>query len=158
MLKGFENLPHRPNVAVLVCKDDKFLLVQKPHWGEDSWKLPQGGIDDGEDIESAGFRELKEETGIVSVEAIGVSKYTNTYDWSDDILKTLEYKKYKGQTQSFLVVKFIGSDSEISPEDSEISRIEWFSKEDIIELSEKGTGTFGEYQGIVPKIIEEFGL
>ncbi|GKV47419.1 hypothetical protein SLEP1_g54323 [Rubroshorea leprosula] len=32
--------------------------------------MPQGGIEDGEEPESAALRELKEETGVVSAEII----------------------------------------------------------------------------------------
>ena len=37
------------------------------------WQMPQGGIDEGEDLEAAAMRELAEETGVTSAEIIEAS-------------------------------------------------------------------------------------
>ncbi len=158
MLKGFENLPHRPNISIILFKDGHFLLVQKPNWEEDWWKFPQGGIDEGENLDSAAIRELKEEVGTDSVEVLGISKHVNTYDWPDEVLERLKYKKFRGQSQRFFVARFIGSDDEIKPDEKEISKVAWFSRDEIIRLSEERVGTFRDYQGIIPLVLEEFGI
>jgi putative (di)nucleoside polyphosphate hydrolase len=41
----------------------EILLLRKPR-KRDSWQLPQGGIEEGETVEVAALRELKEEAGI----------------------------------------------------------------------------------------------
>jgi putative (di)nucleoside polyphosphate hydrolase len=41
----------------------EILLLRKPR-KRDSWQLPQGGIEEGETVEIAALRELKEEAGI----------------------------------------------------------------------------------------------
>ena len=158
MLKEFENLPYRPNVSIIIFRDNKFLLVQKPSWEKYWWKFPQGGIDKDEDVLGAGLRELKEEVGISSVKVLGISKYVNTYDWPDPVLKKLKKKKWRGQTQHFVVAEFIGNDDEIKADEKEISIVKWFSKDEVLEFSEKRIGTFSNYNNIIPEVFEEFQL
>ncbi len=48
--------------AVLISKDNKVLLMRRP--GERGWDLPGGGVDKGESLADAYLRELDEEAGI----------------------------------------------------------------------------------------------
>lgn len=70
---------------VLREKDGRFLLFHfsydaGPLAGTDYWGLPGGGVEDGETIEQAAVRELREETG-VSVAHPGAVVGTNGYDF-----------------------------------------------------------------------------
>lgn len=42
----------------------RVLLVHRPRY--DDWSFPKGGVEDGETIEDAALREVKEESGVVS--------------------------------------------------------------------------------------------
>jgi len=54
-----------PAVAVLVCRDGKFLAVERGHPpGEGTWALPGGSVELGETLQEAAEREVLEETGI----------------------------------------------------------------------------------------------
>ena len=67
--KHFFNNP-APGVAVLAEKGGKILLVKRklpPMAG--TWALPGGFMEQGESFESAGLRELKEETGLKAKKA-----------------------------------------------------------------------------------------
>jgi 8-oxo-dGTP diphosphatase len=55
------DLQWRPSAYGIVIKDDKVLLSRQ--FG-DSYDLPGGGVDLGEELEAAVIREVKEETGI----------------------------------------------------------------------------------------------
>lgn len=54
----------RAGVGVVIRRDDGLLLAFERRQHPGSWQLPQGGIDEGESIQSAALRELFEETGL----------------------------------------------------------------------------------------------
>lgn len=55
------------SVYAAVIWGDKILLVQqyRPPVDAHVWEFPGGGVDDGEDVITAGLRELHEETGVI---------------------------------------------------------------------------------------------
>ena len=55
---------YRPNVAVLLLRDDGKLLVCERQKVKGAWQFPQGGVDEGETLEEGLKREVKEEIGI----------------------------------------------------------------------------------------------
>ena len=46
-----------------------------------AWQMPQGGIDPGEDFETAAFRELEEETGLTQDKASILKVAAETAEW-----------------------------------------------------------------------------
>lgn len=52
---------YRPQVVACILNDKKILLLYKRK--HDLWQLPQGGIENGETVEAAYFRESAEELG-----------------------------------------------------------------------------------------------
>ena len=76
--------------------------------------MPQGGVDDNEDNETAAKRELYEETGIQSIRIIQKSKEVYTYDLPEYLLGKIWKGKYMGQRQNWFLIKFLGPDSEIN--------------------------------------------
>ncbi len=76
------------------------------------WQMPQGGVDADEDIAAAAFRELKEETGIVSAKLLCVTPGWLAYEFPADYKK----KNWKGQRQKWAAMLFTGQDSEVDLE------------------------------------------
>ena len=67
MKKEFSNLPLRKGVGiVLLNKENKIFVAKRIDNPKNFWQMPQGGVDKGEDVLSAAFRELEEETSIKS--------------------------------------------------------------------------------------------
>ena len=153
---NLENLPYRKNVAVILFKEGKFLLVNKNEWPEDWWKFVQGGLDEGEGIEEGAIRELKEEVGTDKVEIVGISKHNNNYKW--DNMEHRIKKKAIGQEQKFVIAKFIGDDSDIKVDDEEIRVAKWFSLQEVLDFCANNHNLFGMYNGFIPNILEEFKL
>ncbi|HFK1453287.1 NUDIX hydrolase [Bacillus pacificus] len=55
----------------LTNKKDEVLLA-KVHWRSDTWELPGGQVEEGEALDQAVCREIKEETGL-TVKPIGIT-------------------------------------------------------------------------------------
>src|SRR5687768_11544296 len=70
--KDYANLPYRACVGIaLFNRDDKVFVGERVD-NPGAWQMPQGGIDDGETIEQAFFRELREEVGTDKAEIIKI--------------------------------------------------------------------------------------
>ncbi|MDP8997752.1 MAG: RNA pyrophosphohydrolase [Pseudomonadota bacterium] len=78
------------------------------------WQMPQGGIDEGEDLLAAAKRELYEETGVTNVAFLAQSKDWHTYDLPEHLIGKSWKGKYRGQKQMWFVFRFEGDDSEIT--------------------------------------------
>jgi putative (di)nucleoside polyphosphate hydrolase len=81
----------------------------------DIWQFPQGGIDEGEEVKEALFREMEEEIGTCEAEIIGEYPEWISYNFPEKIAKKM--KPYKGQTQRYFLMKLqkdakIGLDTE----------------------------------------------
>lgn len=55
---------YRPNVAALILNTDGSLLICERSTIPGAWQFPQGGVDTGETLEQALYREVKEEVGL----------------------------------------------------------------------------------------------
>lgn len=55
---------YRSNVAALVVRPEGSLLICERWNVPGAWQFPQGGVDPGESLEQALFREVEEEIGI----------------------------------------------------------------------------------------------
>ncbi|MEM9013607.1 MAG: RNA pyrophosphohydrolase [Pseudomonadota bacterium] len=83
--------------------------VQSLDWYDGSWQMPQGGIDAGEDIAAAAARELKEETGVSSVQLLLVTPGWVAYNFPPGYKR----KNWRGQRQKWAAMLFLGNDDEI---------------------------------------------
>ena len=54
-------------VTGVVIRDGKFLLIHRLRDGNEYWVFPGGGVEEGEDFETALKREMMEETGLMLV-------------------------------------------------------------------------------------------
>jgi putative (di)nucleoside polyphosphate hydrolase len=113
------SLPYRRNVGavlfnkqgfVLVARRAKFPNAEGPAGG---WQLPQGGIDADEDPAAAIFRELGEEIGTANAEIIGEHPDWLQYDLPPELIGVAFKGRYRGQTQKWFALRFLGEDSEI---------------------------------------------
>jgi len=115
-----ESLPYRPCVGIMLINRDghAFIGRRADHEGEPEgagtwWQMPQGGVDEGEDLEEAARRELAEETGVVSARFIARTSDWLTYDLPDKLIGTAWEGRYRGQKQMWFAFRFEGADSEI---------------------------------------------
>ena len=114
-------LPYRPNVGALVFNRQGMVLVARrtdmPGAGgppdEGVWQCPQGGIDEGEDPQTAVMRELHEEIGTNAAEIIGTYPEWLSYDLPAHLIGKALGGRFRGQTQKWFALRFNGQDSDI---------------------------------------------
>lgn len=121
-MSDYSHLPYRPCVGVMLVNADGFVFVGKRidareagGLDADAWQMPQGGIDDGEELHAAALRELWEETGVEErhVSLIAQTAEELLYDLPDALIGKLWKGRFRGQRQHWLLARFNGSDADI---------------------------------------------
>ena len=110
---------------MLLNKNNQIFVAKRIDNPKDFWQMPQGGIDNGENYLEAALRELKEETSIKSVEVIQEIQDEITYNLPDSLLGIIWKGKYKGQTQRWFIMRFLGNDNEINLKTKHPEFLEW---------------------------------
>lgn len=134
-----DNLPYRPCVGILLLnKHGQVFVGQRMKNGTpEGWQMPQGGIDEGEDAATAALRELYEEVGTDKVEILEESKDWFTYDLPDAAKGNVWKGRFRGQTQKWFAMRFIGNDSDINlnhHHKPEFSDFKWVNIEELPDL------------------------
>jgi putative (di)nucleoside polyphosphate hydrolase len=110
-------LPYRPCVGMmLVNTDGKVFVGQRLDSKVEAWQMPQGGIDPGEDPRETAMRELAEETGIARelVNIIAQAREELFYDLPDELIGQIWGGKYRGQRQTWYLMRFLGTDADVN--------------------------------------------
>ena len=137
MQTNFNKLPYRSNVGIMMVNEKGYVFVgQRLDNNQNAWQMPQGGIDAGEDPETAAYRELLEETGVKKqdVRFVASSSQWLSYDLPEDLIPILWNGKFRGQKQKWFLFKFLGEDRDINiaTEHHEFSKWKWISKENLL--------------------------
>jgi putative (di)nucleoside polyphosphate hydrolase len=109
-----EKLPYRPCVGLmLVNARGQVFIAQRVDVRGSAWQMPQGGIDPGETPAQAALRELAEEIGTANAEILAESAHWHAYDLPPGLVPKVWNGKYRGQTQRWFLLRFLGDDTEI---------------------------------------------
>jgi putative (di)nucleoside polyphosphate hydrolase len=107
---------YRPAAGVMLLNRERKVWVgQRVDSTLEAWQMPQGGLDPGEDAYAGALRELEEETGIARdlVELAATASRELFYDLPDDLVGKLWRGKWKGQRQSWFLLRFLGDDDNV---------------------------------------------
>lgn len=136
-----DELGYRPCVGVMLVNADGKVFVGRriDNKEGDWWQMPQGGVDEGEDLEAAALRELAEETGARAehVALIDRTQEPIRYDLPEELIGKLWGGKYRGQEQIWFLARFSGADSDIDLEahdPAEFCDWKWVEAEQLPEL------------------------
>jgi len=99
---------------------------------------------------------LFEELGISKFRIIAKNKYTNMYDWPEEIV-IKRGLKWRGQNQVFYLVEYLGSESDIKISDpSEVRKFQWVTKTELFDLIGQKDKIFSGYKSVIKKIFKEY--
>ena len=116
----------------------------------------KGGLDPGEEPETAARRELAEETGVTSARFVARARDWLSYDLPSELLGIAWEGRYRGQKQLWFAARFEGPDSEIDigpreGHDQEFDAWQW------VTLKELPALVVPFKRKVYQSVIEEFG-
>tara|TARA_B100001173_G_scaffold188681_1_gene162720 strand:- start:539 stop:1015 length:477 start_codon:yes stop_codon:yes gene_type:complete len=138
MIKNLQKLPLRKGVGVvLLNNENKVFVAKRIDNPKNFWQMPQGGVDENENYYEAALRELKEETSIESIKLIKEIDKKLTYILPKHLIGIIWKGRFKGQTQKWFIMKFIGNESEINinTKKPEFLDWKWVNYEDLTEIA-----------------------
>lgn len=148
-----EDDKYRENVGIMVMNAEKLILLCERKDVPGAWQMPQGGIEPGEDVVSAGLRELFEETSIKAEkkDVIAETKEWLFYDFPPGNQNIRKYG-FKGQKQKWILVRFLGdfADINLANEEEEFVSWKWACAEEVIQ------SIVPFKRGIYEQVIKEF--
>lgn len=103
-------------IVSIIDQHDRILLGSQGVWEENRWSILAGFVEPGESLEAAVVREMKEESGL----DVSNPSYTYSQSWP------YPYSLMLGFTAT------ADSAQELKPDGLEISKLRWFSKEQIL--------------------------
>ena len=125
-MKNLNELPLRLGVGIVLLNQKNEIFVGKRIDNpKNSWQMPQGGVDQNEDLFHAAKRELEEETSVRSVKLIKELDEWLTYDLPENLLGKIWGGKYRGQKQKWFIMKFMGKNEEINIKTKDPEFLDW---------------------------------
>lgn len=147
---------YRPNVGLaLFSKQGRVFVGRRVgSSGPYQWQMPQGGVDEGEDILEAALRELNEEVGVSrkQVQVLEILEDWQPYMFPPEVKARLG-GPYIGQKQRWCAFRFLGTDGDIKLDlhEPEFDAWRW------VNLNETPSMVVPFKQNVYREMAEKFG-
>jgi putative (di)nucleoside polyphosphate hydrolase len=111
----------RPNVGIVLSNPQGQVLWARRVGGFDAWQFPQGGINSGESIEDALYRELFEEVGLEphNVTILAQTRGWLRYHLPKRMRRHNSSPGFKGQKQKWFLLRMLAQDDQVQVDHSE---------------------------------------
>jgi len=117
-----DDKPYRSNVGIALFNGTGQVLIGRRFKNDGpeiilpglEWQMPQGGVDEGEDLRAAALRELWEETGVAEACFLAETGWL-TYEFPPYDGPPHRFGKFRGQRQKWFALRFAGRDTDIDP-------------------------------------------
>jgi putative (di)nucleoside polyphosphate hydrolase len=109
-----EERPYRPGIGIMLFNPRGLVFVGERIDNPGAWQMPQGGIDEGEDLPVAVLREMQEEIGTNKAKILGIMDEWLFYDIPLHTANKLWDARYRGQKQKWAALEFLGTDDDIN--------------------------------------------
>lgn len=126
-------LPFRKGVSALIMNNkNEFLLVNLESFESHFFAIPGGGVEQGETLKEAVYRELDEELGVKQkhLQTVGQSNISVRFRFKV-IKMNRDGIKYGGSERYFFGFNFIGDEKMIIPKPGEVRSYNWVSFNDL---------------------------
>ena len=150
-----KTLPLRPNVCLLIRNAAGQLFLGERAGCPGVWQFPQGGAEPHSSLEENALKEAHEEMGVPPGYLRIIKKLNATHAYEFDVVPEYAVGKWRGQAQSFWLLAYSGSDSEIdlSRYSAELMSWKWCSVSEVKKLAEPKrlpgyVAALGEYEGL----------
>ena len=130
-------LPYRPCVGLALFNAEGKVFVGERIDSPGAWQMPQGGVDPGEDIHTAAFRELQEEVGTQKADILEVSPELLRYEFPPDLPNKYLRENFRGQEQTWVALRYTGTDLDINlnaHDPAEFQAWQWVDLDQIVDL------------------------
>ncbi|MEM6709090.1 MAG: RNA pyrophosphohydrolase [Pseudomonadota bacterium] len=106
---------YRPNVGIVIANGQGQVLWARRIGGHDAWQFPQGGVNEGESLRDALFRELEEEVGLTSAEVRIIAQTSSwlRYRIPRRFRRHNSDPNFKGQKQHWFLLELTGDEASI---------------------------------------------
>lgn len=133
MIEDKTKLPLRKNVCILLFNNEGKLFLGERKGEAGEWQFPQGGAEKGYSLAENVSREVCEELGLLPehFKIVKQLRATHEYEWNEP--REYESTLYRGQTQTFWLVEFLGKNSDINihVQDAEFMNYKWCTSHDV---------------------------
>ena len=130
------DLPYRPCVGVVLATPEGFVFTGERVDTPDAWQMPQGGIDPGEDGQTAALRELLEETGVAPSLVTLEAEHPDLirYELPEHLIGKLWKGRFRGQEQRWYLLRFHGADDDVNIDQKhrEFARWRWSTPQEVV--------------------------